>query len=508
MKSFFVSIIIASVVMVLHAAESDVEPNKNEEQKNSALAQAGIEKISITHHTININGKSLPYWAVAGYTPIKNDANKTVANVFFVAYTRDDEKDASQKPVSFAFNGGPGSSSIWLHMGALGPKRVVLADNGTVLPKTYELVDNEYTWLRFTDLVFVDPVGTGFSRAAADTSSQQFYNMSEDVNVMGEFIRLYITNNQRWLSPKYLIGESYGTTRAADLAEHLRKSGMLVNGLVLISTALDFELFSYDQGNDIAYILAVPSYTAAAWYHKKLPEKLQDDLPKTLEQAREWAINVYMPALAKGSALSESESSQIIEKLAQFTGLSKSYVEKSQMRIPSYRYIVELLRDSSCTIGMLDSRVKAPDISAVAEYPFEDPSMNIVKGPFVAVFNDYVRTVLDFKTDLPYKALSDTINESWKWSKGQQGYVNVSHKLTEALSSNEYLRVFVATGYFDLTTPWLSQEYTFTHLGLLNPALRSNITHHYYESGHQIYTSIPALQKLTEDVSMFFEQKQ
>ncbi len=428
--------------------------------------------------------------------------------MFFVSYTKDGEQEVSQRPVTFAFNGGPGSSSIWLHLGALGPKRVLLAGDGTKLPKKYELVDNEYTWLEFTDVVFVDPVGTGYSRAADDTNAQQFYNMKEDVRAMGEFARLYVTNNQRWLSPKYIAGESYGTTRAASLADYMQnKCGMLINGLVLISTALNFELISYGQGNDIAYVTAVPSYTAAAWYHKKLPDKLQDDLHKALEEAHNWAITDYIQALARGSSLSEAERSKISEKLARLTGLSKTYVEQSQMRIPSYRYITELLRDSSYTIGLLDSRVKVPDISGVAEYPTHDPSLFIVEGPFTAAFNNYVRVELDFKTDLPYKAMSDTVNESWKWNQGQQGYVNVSDKLAEAMTSNEHLRVFVATGYFDLTTPWLSQEYTFTHLRI-NQALLKNITHKYYESGHQIYTAVPELKKLTKDVSVFFQQEQ
>jgi carboxypeptidase C (cathepsin A) len=503
MKSHFVLFLITMDFIFLSPVYSTQDAADNAQQTQVSPEQIHIKNASITHHTLDINGKSLSYTAVAGYMPISNDANKPIAKIFFIAYTKEPETNISQQPITFAFNGGPGSASIWLHMGALGPQRVLLANNGTALPKSYELVDNEYTWLDFTDVVFVDPVGTGYSRACDEAKAQQFYNMDEDVKLMGEFIRLYVTEYQRWLSPKYIAGESYGTTRAVSLADHMQdKQGMLINGLVLISTALNFETFSFDHGNDLAYVLIIPSYTAAAWYHKKLSGDLQD----YLKQAQDWTINDYMPALAKGSSLGDSEREKIVERLVHYTGLSKSYIENSQMRIPSYRFTIELLRDSSFIIGQLDSRVKAPAISAVSEYSFDDPSLFVVEGPFVAAFNNYVRDNLNFKTDIPYKFLSEKINESWKWSQGQQGYINVAGKLTKAMSSNEHLRVFGASGYFDLTTPWLSQQYTFTHLGL-NPVLRDNITHKFYESGHQIYTSPAALEKFTKDVSSFFQQK-
>jgi carboxypeptidase C (cathepsin A) len=475
----------------------------SEQQRPNFSEQAYIENASITHHTLNINGNSLSYTATAGYLPMRNEANKLIANIFFIAYTKDNQENESQQPVTFAFNGGPGSSSIWLHMGALGPKRVELPNDGTTLPKSYQLVDNEYTWLDFTDIVFVDPVGTGYSRASDDANAQQFYNMDEDVKIMGEFVRLYVTEYQRWLSPKYIVGESYGTMRAGALTGQMQnKHGMLIDGLVLISAALNFETFSFDQGNDLAYVLVIPSYTAAAWYHNKL----SGDLQASIQKAKDWAINEYMPALAKGSSLSDSEHKKIVNRLTDYTGLPESYIESNQMRIPSFQFTSELLRDSSFIIGQLDSRVKIPYIQSVSSYPLNDPSLFIVEGPFVAAFNEYVRNNLGFKTDLSYTFLSEKINESWTWSKGQQGYVNVTGSLAQTLSFNEHLHVFVASGYFDLTTPWLSQEYTLTHL-VLNPVLRKNITHKFYESGHQIYTSTDALEKLTQDVSLFFQHR-
>jgi carboxypeptidase C (cathepsin A) len=462
-----------------------------------------VENASVTHNTLNVGGKSISYKAVAGYMPVRNIAGKQIARIFFIAYTRETQQDLLQRPITFAFNGGPGSSAIWLHMGALGPRRVLLADDGTALPKSYKLVDNEYTWLDFTDVVFVDPVGTGYSRASDDVDAQQFYNMDEDVKLMGEFVRLYVTEYQRWLSPKYIAGESYGTTRAVALAGRMQnRHGMLIDGLVLISAALNFETFSFDRGNDLAYVLVVPSYAAAAWYHRKLSGNLEE----SLKRARDWAIGDYLPALARGSDLAGSEREKIAERLAHYTGLSKSYIEDNRMRVPNYRFITELLGDSSLVIGLLDSRVKTPYVPAGSEDAFVDPSLFVVEGPFVAAFNSYVRDELHFRTDMSYTFLSEKINESWKWSRGKQGYVNVTGSLSQAVSSNRHLRVFVASGYYDLTTPWFSQQYTFTHLGL-SPALQSSITHKFYESGHQIYTSTEALEKLTQDVSSFYQQK-
>jgi carboxypeptidase C (cathepsin A) len=265
MKSFR-ALAVITVGLIFEASVCTAVGTADAGQKTQNLPEPSyVEGASITQHTLNINGKSISYTAVAGYMPIKGEGGKPVAKIFFIAYTKEGQEGLSQRPVTFAFNGGPGSSAIWLHMGALGPRRVLLADNGTALPRSYELVDNEYTWLDFTDVVFVDPVGTGYSRASDDINAQQFYNLQEDVRVMGEFVRLYVTEYQRWLSPKYIAGESYGTTRAVSLAGHMQnRHGMLINGLVLISAALNFETFSFDQGNDLAYVLAVPSYAAAA----------------------------------------------------------------------------------------------------------------------------------------------------------------------------------------------------------------------------------------------------
>jgi len=504
MKPLFIALITIQVLgfsLFSYAAAPPAAPGE------SGTTPDNIENASLTSHTININGRPLSYRATAGLMTIDNESGDLIAKMFYVAYTKDNEPNLSTRPVTFAFNGGPGAASIWLHMGMMGPRRAVLMDNGTALPTSYELVDNAYTWLDFTDLVLVDPVGTGFSRAADPAKAKQFYNLQEDARLMAEFIRLYVTNNQRWLSPKIIAGESYGTTRAVKLVGVLQNDhGMLINGLVLLSTALNFEVFSFDRGNDLAFALAVPSYAAAAWYHEKLLPDLQGNLSDTLSQVQDWTIRHYLPALAQGADLADSERQSIGEELSRYTGLSSAYVRRSRMRVPNYRYTTELLRDSGFIIGMLDSRVKAPSVSGVSEYPYQDPSLFIVEGPYTAMFNQYVREDLGFNTDLEYLALSETVNRSWQWSKGQQGYVDVTEILAQAMSLNQQLRVLAASGYFDLTTPWLSQAYTLTHLGI-RPSLRSHITHTYYEAGHQIYTSIPALKKLTRDVSRFYRDR-
>ena len=502
MKLHRILLLVVTTLFLLFPAYSMQRNIGSAQQAQTAQEKTFFESASVTSHTLNVNSKTLSYTAIAGYIPLKNNDGKTIAQIFYISYIKESQENNTQRPITFAFNGGPGSSSIWLHMGALGPKRVVIPEDGTAMSRSYDLADNKYTWLDFTDLVFVDPVGTGYSRAGEGVNPQQFYNMDEDVKIMGEFVRRYITENQRWLSPKYITGESYGTTRAVAMAGHMQKQhAMSMNGLVLISTALNFETFSFNSGNDLAYVLAVPSYAAAAWYHKKL----SGNLPDILKESRQWAIDDYLPALAKGSMLADSDRDKIVDTLAHYTGLSKTIIEDNRMRITNFRFANEFLGDSFLITGLLDARVTAPRVPRGFDSGYNDPSLFIVERPFVAAFNNYVRENLNFKTDKTYVFLSDKINESWKWSEGQQGYVDVSGRLTDAMSANEHLHVFAASGYYDLTTPWLSQQYTFTHLAL-RPSLRKNIIHKYYETGHQIYTSTSALEKLTQDVSAFFQQ--
>lgn len=478
---------------------------KKSEEPTELIKDSPTAKPSVTHHSIIIGGKTILYTATAGYLRMDDDAGKHKANMFFVAYEKEDE-NLKTRPITYAFNGGPGSSSVWLHIGALGPKRIVMDDEGNPTSPPYSLTENEFTWLEFTDLVFIDPVSTGFSRPASGEEKKQFHGVNEDATSVGEFIRLYTTRNKRWLSPKYLAGESYGTTRAAMLSGYLQDTyGMNLNGIVLISTALNFQTIRMASDNDLAYQLFLPSFTATAFYHKKLATELQSDLLKTLEEARKWANSEYMIALDKGDALTESERQQVAKKLSYFTGISTEYILNANLRLDIFRFSKELLRSERRTVGRLDSRFKGIDANAAGERPDYDPSYDgVIYGPYSAAINDYLRTELGVENDLNYEILTGKV-QPWNWGSASGGYanVNVAEVLAEAMNKNKYMKVFVANGYFDLATPFNATEYTFNHLGL-EAGLHENITMDYFPAGHMMYVQKSSLKKLTEDVANFY----
>ena len=380
-----------------------------------------------------------------------------------------------------------------------------MTDAGEVSTPPYQPGPNEITWLEFTDLVFIDPIGTGYRRPAPGVDPKEFFGVQGDIQSVGEFIRLYLTRHNRWRSPKFLAGESYGTTRAAGLAGYLQdRFGIDLNGVILISAVLNFQTMMFQPGNDLPYLLYLPSYTAAAWYHKKLPPELQSDQRKALGKAEYWALNEYLLALAKGNSLSHPEQETVVARLAQFTGLSKDYVRESKLRISNVRFAKELLRREGRTIGILDSRYKGIDRDSAGEFPDFDPSIQNTVGPYVAVLVDYLRKDLKWETDLPYKYLSETANESWNWGSARKGYLDVGETLRRAMSKNRKLKVFIANGLYDLDTSYFATRYTIHHLGL-DPALRSNITLSYYEAGHQMYVHPPSLEKLRADVLKFMK---
>ncbi len=504
---------------------------------------------SVTEHTMLVQGRSIHYGATTGYLPIGRDSGEVIANIFFVAYEHLDREDTSNgpnpqsttrnpkstaRPITFAFNGGPGASAVWLHMGAFGPKRAVLANDGTALPPSNQLVDNEYTWLEFTDLVFVDPVGTGFSRAGPGVNADQFYEVQKDMEIAADFVRLFVTRYDRWLSPQFLVGESYGTARAVGVARRLQdRYALYISGLILLSSALNLGVISFDPGNDIPYALSLPSYTAVAQYHGRLPRRLEgkrvrgnedrsalstsdplvfspsyplDPSPpdRALLEVQRWALSDYLPALAQGRSLSPTASREIARRLAEYTGLSQEQIIQNHLRINTASFAQALLGRENRVLGLLDGRVTAPNVQ-VLRRSWIDPSLFIVEGPFVATFNSYVGTQLGFRTDRPYIFLSDKANESWNWGPGRQGYFNIAPVLAEVIGLDNRLRVFAAAGYYDLMTPYLGQEYVFNHLGL-PPDLEQNITFRRYHAGHQIYTSQDALRQLTDDVRTFVKQ--
>jgi carboxypeptidase C (cathepsin A) len=473
------------------------------------------ENIVVTRHKVTVDGRELAYTVSTGTIPLKEEVEKdgesqgeqAKAVIFFVAYTLDDVADVKERPLTFSFNGGPGSSSVWLHLGLLGPRRVEMADDdGRLGPPPFTLVENEYSLLDKTDLVFIDPVTTGYSRAVPGEKAKQFHEFQKDIESVGDFIRLYTSRNGRWLSPKYLIGESYGTTRAAGLSHYLQnRHGLYLNGLMLVSSILNFQTAYFRPGNDLPYILFLPTYAAAAHYHGKLDSDLQDDLERTLAEAKQFALNDYTLALMQGAALPAEKRAEIAAQLARYTGLSADYIERTDLRVEIMRFTKELLRKEGRTVGRLDSRYVGYDRDNAGEKWEFDPSYAAILGPYAATLNDYVRRDLGYETDLPYEILTDKVRP-WSYEKFQNEYVDVAEMLRKAMTLNPFLRVFVANGYYDFATPYLATEYTFNHLGL--PAeLQNNISMSYYEAGHMMYLHRPSLAQLKADLAAFIENR-
>lgn len=468
-----------------------------------APAQEFSQVPSITKGTVTIKGKSIPYTATTGFMNITDDNGTVKATMFYVAYVRTDMA-SEKRPITYAFNGGPGSSSVWLHMGALGPKRVVLTDKGDMPKPPGNMVDNEYSWLEFTDLVFIDPVGTGYSRPAKDEKKEQFHGLDEDVTSVGTFIRLYTTQNKRWLSPKFLAGESYGTTRAAYLSDHLAdRHGMYVNGILLISMVLDFQTLRFSPANDLPCALFLPTYAATAMYHGKLDESLRANQEKSLEEIRSWALNEYLTYLAKGHVASDAEHKAVTEKLSRYTGLSKEFIASTNNRPDIFRFTKELLRDEGKTVGRLDSRFTGIDRDNAGENFEYDPSYNaVIYAPFTSTVNHYLRSTLGFESDLPYEILTGKV-QPWNWGSAERGFPYVGEALRKAMTKNKFLKVYVANGWYDLATPFFAAEYTMNHLPL-ESSLRNNISMKYYRSGHMMYIEKESLKQFTKDVEQFY----
>ena len=467
------------------------------------------DNIVVTHHTATIGGQEIAYTATTGTLVLREEAEKEGASegekaraaFFFVAYTRDGVDDVARRPITFSFNGGPGSSSVWLHLGLLGPRRAAMDEIGGLPPPPYQLSANPHSLLDETDLVFIDPVSTGFSRAVPGEKPRDFHTFKRDIETVGDFIRLYTTRYLRWPSPKFLIGESYGTTRAAGLSGYLQdRHGLFLNGIMLISSILDFQTASFTPGNDLPYALFLPTNAATAWYHKRLSTRLQTDLRVALREAEDFAQGEYASALMRGSALPVEERARIAGRLAELTGLSAEWIDRANLQIEIHRFCKELLRDQRRTVGRLDSRFTGIDSDAAGETHEYDPSLTNIMGPYTAGFNDYVRRELKFESDLPYEILNPRV-WPWKYSEDNR-YLNVSETLRKAMTVNPHLKVLVANGYYDLATPYLATERTFNHLGL-DPSLQGNVTMRYYEAGHMMYIHVPSLAAQKADLAAF-----
>lgn len=501
MRNVCVALVLVMLTTAVVAQErtASIERKAAEAPKEKKDAR---DEISTTSHTLRLGGETINYTARAGTIVLRSDDGEPRASFFVVSYTRDGA-DPSKRPVTFTFNGGPGSSSVWLHMGAFGPKRVVYADDdGHAAAPPYRYIDNEASILDATDLVFIDPVTTGFSRAIPFSDAKKFHGFEADVESVGQLIRLWTTRHNRWGSPKYLAGESYGTTRAAGLAGWLHDEGFYLNGIMLISSILNFGTARFDSGNDLAYILFLPTYTATAWYHKRLPADLQQrPLEVVLAESERFALGEYTHALMQGDRLPDADRRSIAQKLARLTGLTTTYVEQTNLRINISRFDKELLRNERRTAGRLDSRFIGIDLNAAGENPEYDPSYAAIFGEYTAVLNDWVRRGLKFETDLPYEILTGKVRP-WSYDRYQNRYLDVGETLRRAMAKNQHLRVLIASGYYDLATPFAATDYTFARMQL-DPELRKNVTTTYYPAGHMMYIHRASHKKLRDDVLKF-----
>jgi carboxypeptidase C (cathepsin A) len=513
LTALVIGIVSAQDRAVFAQAPSKEPPNAPEEKPAEAKPPAEAapkEESSVTEHTIQIGGQTIPYKATASTTLLNNDKDEPVALMYSTAYVRSDVKDPSQRPIAFVYNGGPGSASVWLHMGAFGPRRVVTENAEPTGPGPYQIIDNPDCLLDKTDMVFIDPVGTGFSHVVGKGENKDFWGVDEDVRSLAQFIQIYISRNGRWNSPKFLIGESYGTFRSVALGNYLEgRDGIYINGIVLISSVLDLSTLEFNIGDDRSYIFYLPSYAAAAWYYKTLKNR-PDNLDAFLKQARDFAANEYATALMKGSNLTDAEKTSTANKLSDFTGISADYFIKADLRVDLAQFEAELQRSRGLVVGRYDSRYSGPAEDPIAENAAYDPSFSAVNGAFTAAINAYLRQDLKFNPEMTYRVLPNDVSEHWDWKHHQTpgsfpGAPSVDQDLVSAFLDNTHLRVQVENGFFDMATPFFATEYTMDHLGL--PAdLRGRIGFEYYHSGHMIYLNEKELPRLKANVAGFIDE--
>ena len=495
------------------AAQKEAPPNQaaQKDAKDSTTAKPSAEKAEqwVTRHTVTIGSKPVSYVATAGTLIIRDSSDTPVASFGYVAYTRPDVKDPATRPLTFAYNGGPGSSSVWLHMGALGPRRVMATDAGPTPPPPYRLADNEYSLIDRTDLVMIDPVGTGISRPLGKKQNKDFWGVDPDIESISRFIKQFVTENGRWNSPKFLLGESYGTTRSAGIVDYLQtRENMAFNGVVLVSVALDLEAIFEWPGNDRPYALFVPTFAATSYFHHALPAP-PADLNGFLQEVRAWSLGPYTNALMEGNGLSDAERDTIAAKLHQYTGLSVDYIKKANLRVSEGEYTQELLREHRETVGRLDSRFTGVTFDPLAQNAAYDPQSAAVSGAYTSAFLDYYHRELNVPRDRNYVITAHAF-ESWDWKHRVPGesqplpMVNTGPDLSHALSFNPNLRVLVLNGVYDLATPFLATEYMVSHLNIA-PELRSHVIMKYYDAGHMMYLHEPSLVRMKSDVAAFVD---
>lgn len=490
LKKLILSLMIIGLVVPVGLISAQEDPDVKTEWSPDLVVERAVE----TNHSVKIDGRQINYTATAGTYVLREDDGKPLASIFYMAYMKDGVDDYTERPILFSFNGGPGTASVWLHMGVLGPRRVVADMDGFALQPPYEIVDNEYSILDVADVVFIDPVATGYSRMVPGEDEHMYHGTMEDIESVGEFIRLWVTRNERWESPKFLIGESYGTVRASGLAGHLQEEHlMFLNGVILVSMT---ELH-YDIGSDLNYALILPHYAATAWYHGQLELGLQNKpLEFFLEEVEEFALGDYLSGLTKGGYLSDSERAGIVRRLHRYTSLSTEFINNVNLRIDRERFRKELLRHEGKTVGRLDSRYTGIDRDSGGESMEYDPALVDWEGTFSGVFNQYIRSELNYETDLKYAIWGDVR----PWNSDDS--VNVGEMLRSAMTQNEYLQVMITEGYYDAACDYFTAEYVFSHLDLTGH-LKDRIRFDYYESGHMMYIHMPSLVKMKTDLTNF-----
>jgi carboxypeptidase C (cathepsin A) len=473
-----------------------------------APVQAPAAADAVSEHALTLAGKEYPYTARAGTIVLENDKNQPTCRMFFTAFTLDGV-DPSSRPVTFFYNGGPGSSTIWLRMGSFAPMRVQIPDAATSLNAPFDLVPNQYSLLDRTDMVFVDAPDTGFSRIVGAGKPDDFFGVDQDMHAFSQFVSRYVTTYDRWNSPKFLFGESYGTPRSAVVVNDLERHGIGINGVVLLSSVLDFSLdwninFSPTAvgGGDWAFPLYLPTEAASSWYHNVLPGP-QPTLQTLLPQVEQFAMNEYLNALAQGDKLSPATYDDVVAKLHRYTGLPEAYIRQSNLRIPYWRYATELLRNSGQTLGRYDARYTSYALDRIADRPEFDATDSAIDAAFTGAGNYYLRQVLHYNTTLEYNVLSFRINRQWDWKHYGNLPTNTAQDLAHAMVFNSGLRVFSANGYYDFATPFFATVYTLSHLNL-PPQLQGNITYGFYESGHMVYLHPAALAQFHDDLENWY----
>lgn len=494
---------LATLALALPSIASAAIAQDDGKKKDDAVeSPVPAPNVSVTKHKGVFGGKAISYTATTGETYLKDKDGKPLAAIYATSYVKDggDRK----RPITFLYNGGPGSGSLWLHMGAFGPKRVVLPDAQDDGAPPYPVVDNAESLLDVTDLVFIDPVGTGFSHAIGKKDPKDYWGVSADAKSIAEFIRLWLNDNGRWSSPKYIGGESYGTTRSVALINELEGSynDVAVNGIILISTILDFGATAEVQGNEMPYIINLPSMATTAWYHKKMGNP-PATVAEAAQQARAFAIGPYAAALLKGNQLPAEERASVRTELARLTGLSEAFVDHAELRISPGRFYKELLRDRGMSIGRLDTRYTGKDYDAAGEEPDNDPSFYAIDGAYTAAMNSYARDDLGYSTDRSYVTIGGVSGWDWKLD-GKSGrasdvYGSVAPYLGKALRENSGLKVFVGQGWYDFATPFFGAEYAMSRTGFD----ASRIQYHYYDAGHMMYVRPDDLRKLSADIRAF-----